>query len=161
VDDGSKDRTCEVVEEWRDEVGEDRLRLLKLPANQGKGGAVQQGMLHARGRYLLFADADGASEIEDFGLLEEQIKKIENRDGFGVVVGSRAHMEKDSVAQRKCHRTVLMYGFHFFVYALFQSHIRDTQCGFKLFTRDVARWVSTRVREGKGRGSSEPARRYS
>ena len=45
------------------EGGADRIRLLKLRENQGKGGAVQQGMLHARGEMLLMVDADGVLKI--------------------------------------------------------------------------------------------------
>lgn len=59
-------------------------------------------MLHARGEYLLFADADGASEIQDLTLLEKEMEKILVHKGdkrLGVVVGSRADMEKESDVQ--------------------------------------------------------------
>jgi dolichyl-phosphate beta-glucosyltransferase len=55
-----------------------------------------------------------------------------------VVVGSRAHLEKDSIAHRSFFRTILMYGFHAIVYTLVVRSIRDTQCGFKLFSRAAA-----------------------
>lgn len=48
-------------------------------------------MQHTRGRYVIFADADGASKFEDLGKLFSELKKIE-KDGLGVAVGSRAHM---------------------------------------------------------------------
>lgn len=48
-------------------------------------------MQHTRGRYVIFADADGASKFEDLGRLSRELKKIE-KDGLGVAVGSRAHM---------------------------------------------------------------------
>ena len=59
-------------------------------------------MLHARGEYLLFADADGASEIQDLPLLEKEMERIVVKKGgrrLGVVVGSRADMEKESDVQ--------------------------------------------------------------
>lgn len=56
-----------------------------------------------------------------------------------MVCGSRAHLEKEAIATRSLFRTVLMHGFHFLVYIFTVRGIRDTQCGFKLFTRAAAR----------------------
>jgi len=116
----------------------EQIRLLKLDVNQGKGGAVQQGMLHARGEYLLMLDADGATRIRDLDKLEEELLQIKNNKGHGVAVGSRAHLQDKAVAVRKWYRNILMYGFHFAVALLCVRHVRDTQCGFKLFTRKTA-----------------------
>lgn len=52
------------------------VRVLTLTKNRGKGGAIRLGMLSARGRALLFADADGATEFKDLVKLEESLKKI-------------------------------------------------------------------------------------
>lgn len=57
---------------------------------------------------------------------------------LGIVIGSRAHLEKDSIAQRSIFRTILMYGFHALVWMFAVKGIKDTQCGFKLFTRQAA-----------------------
>ncbi len=57
----------------------------------------------------------------------------------GIVCGSRAHMEEDAIATRSFFRTILMRGFHLLVYMFTVRGIRDTQCGFKLFTRAAAR----------------------
>ena len=54
--------------------------MLTLEKNRGKGGAVRLGMLSARGRHLLFADADGASKFADVVKLEECLKKMGNRE---------------------------------------------------------------------------------
>lgn len=56
----------------------------------------------------------------------------------GIVIGSRAHLEKDSIAERSFFRTILMYGFHAMVWMFAVKGIKDTQCGFKLFTRKAA-----------------------
>ena len=53
------------------------------------------------------------------------------------VFGSRAHLEKESTASRSKVRTILMHAFHFFVATLCSPRIKDTQCGFKLFTRSA------------------------
>lgn len=58
---------------------------------------------------------------------------------MAIIVGSRAHLEKESVAKRSLFRTILMYGFHFLVWLFTVKGIKDTQCGFKLFTRSAAK----------------------
>lgn len=100
VDDGSKDDTAgkalELAGAHAKEAGSKAIevRVVRLPRNVGKGGAVRHGMLHARGRRLLMVDADGASRFEDVDALwaaMDTIAPLEG-DGAGVVVGSRAHL---------------------------------------------------------------------
>ena len=142
VDDGSTDRTTEVGLTYAKKYGTSKIRVLTLKKNRGKGGAVKRGMMVARGKYILFADADGATLFSDIAQLETKIKEIE-KDGQGIAVGSRAHLEEaDVVTQRALLRNILMWGFHFLVSFVGGIHnVRDTQCGFKLFTRDTARIV--------------------
>lgn len=140
VSDGSRDRTAELTLQYSKKCTTKVVRLLDLQVNQGKGGAVQQGMLHARGEYLLMVDADGATEIQDFAVLEQRLKAVE-KDGHGIAVGSRAHLAEKAVANRSLHRNILMYGFHFLVWFLCVKSIKDTQCGFKLFRRKSAQLV--------------------
>jgi dolichyl-phosphate beta-glucosyltransferase len=92
-------------------------------------------MQHVRGRYVIFVDADGATRFEDLQVLEKELKAVE-RDGLGVAVGSRAHMvHSAAVVQRSFIRNFTMYGFHAFLHFIGVRSIKDTQCGFKLFTR--------------------------
>jgi len=137
VDDGSKDNTSSKALEYVEKEGTHTLRLLKLTKNRGKGGAVRRGMMVARGKYLLMADSDGATKFSDLEKLEAHLKKIE-KDGFGVVVGSRYHLQQEAVAKRTILRNLLMWGFHFLVEFLCVKGIHDTQCGFKLFSRKAA-----------------------
>ncbi len=146
VDDGSSDATCDVVLETIATAGSDRVRLLRLPYNMGKGGAVQQGVLHSRGKHILFADADGASDFTCLPRLEAALARVES-NGLGAAIGSRAHLQEDAVAERKWYRTLLMRGFHFLVHSLSGvRHVKDTQCGFKLFTRKTALVLFTNQR---------------
>lgn len=141
VDDGSSDRTSETVLGYVKRHGTDLIRLLRLTRNQGKGAAVRQGMLRARGALLLMADADGASKFSDVALLEAALHPLCKScpEGDGVVVGSRAHINEDAKAERTCLRWLLGLGFHCAVSVLCVSGVRDTQCGFKLFARTSAR----------------------
>ncbi len=138
VDDGSTDRTVEVASGYSRRLGSDVLRVLQLRTNRGKGGAIKEGMLHTRGEYALMVDADGATDItclERMLIRTQGVEEGMEGGSMGVGVGSRAHYEKDSVATRAWYRTVLMKGLHMLVTVLISGRIKDTQCGFKLFTR--------------------------
>jgi len=138
VDDGSKDKTTQVAHEYAQKQSPDTIRVLTLKRNRGKGGAVKRGMMCARGQYLLMVDADGATKFADIDKVEAKLISVQ-RDGLGIGIGSRAHLEEKVVRVRKWYRNFLMWGFHFLVAILCVKGIRDTQCGFKLFTRKAAK----------------------
>lgn len=138
VDDGSKDGTTQCGLKYRKKYGDDKIRVITLEENKGKGGAVRAGVLVARGSYIIFADADGASKFSDIEKLEEFFYQNQ-QSKMAIAVGSRAHMEDEAVATRSLFRTILMRGFHFLVWICCVRTVRDTQCGFKMFTNDVAK----------------------
>ncbi|KAI6239208.1 Dolichyl-phosphate beta-glucosyltransferase [Aphelenchoides fujianensis] len=109
VDDGSTDGTADLAVKCGHERG---VRVLKLERNVGKGGAVRNGVLCARGSLILFADADGATRFADVDKLEAALKEAGGEGDSAVAIGSRAHLEKTSIAQRSIFRTFLMIGFH-------------------------------------------------
>ena len=80
---------------------------------------------------MLFADADGATTFSDLTKLERCLEEI-TKEGEGLVCGSRAHLEEESVANRTAVRTLLMYGFHACVWLFAAKTVKDTQCGFKV-----------------------------
>lgn len=137
VDDGSKDGTANLALEFSKQFA--TIRLLRQPVNMGKGAAIQAGCLHARGKYMLMIDADGATKVECFNLLEERMKILQRTNVEAIVVGSRASEE----AQRTKLRAFLGKGFHFLILLSGVKGIQDTQCGFKLFSREAARWLFT------------------
>ncbi|ENN82673.1 dolichyl-phosphate beta-glucosyltransferase isoform X1 [Dendroctonus ponderosae] len=167
VSDGSTDQTVSKALSYTKKHSCERVRVLALEKNRGKGGAVRLGMLSARGSLLLFADADGATKFADLRKLEDSLKELVvcklllsncynerlkrgkfaadylskpeiTADTLAITVGSRAHLEDEAVASRTVFRTILMYGFHFLVWLFAVKGIRDTQCGFKLLTRKAA-----------------------
>ncbi|KAM7206888.1 Nucleotide-diphospho-sugar transferase [Naviculisporaceae sp. PSN 640] len=140
VNDGSKDRTVEVALEFSRQHGlHDILRVVTLEKNRGKGGGVTHGLRHVRGEYAVFADADGASRFSDLGKLIEGCEDVVDGSNRGVAIGSRAHLVgSEVVVKRSAIRNFLMRSFHFVLMILTPpatSRIRDTQCGFKLFSR--------------------------
>lgn len=142
VDDGSSDKTSQVALTYSDLHTTEKVRLMRLEKNRGKGGAVRLGVLASRGRLILFADADGATTFSELEKLEAHLHDDEGKPvpGFNrmLAIGSRAHMEEEVIASRSRFRTLLMHGFHFIVWFSAVRTVRDTQCGFKLFPRDVA-----------------------
>ncbi|OCH86549.1 Alg5-prov protein [Obba rivulosa] len=150
VDDGSKDDTPGAALAFGKTHPHVDMRVVKLRQNVGKGGAVRHGMLHARGRRLLMVDADGATRFADLEVLwrdmdivlkrQGTLREADGEEGAAVVVGSRAHLVKtEAVVKRSVLRNILMYALHTLLRILGVGHIRDTQCGFKLFSRKAAR----------------------
>jgi len=137
VDDGSKDTTTKIALNYSKKETTQKIRVLTLSKNRGKGGAVKRGMLVARGKVLLMADADAATKIEDLLKLEKELKSIQKND-LGIALGSRRHLQKLAEKKRKWYRNILMWGFHILVDFLCVKGIADTQCGFKLFSRKTA-----------------------
>lgn len=145
VDDGSNDDTSGVVKaSFESFHSEDQLCLLALRTNSGKGAAVKIGMLKAAGIFRLMVDADGATE---FGPgLQRLVDQLESAlttkavpgSDLLALFGSRAHLQNIQNSQRSYIRLLLMRAFHFFVSLFVSSRIKDTQCGFKLFTKTAA-----------------------
>lgn len=144
IDDGSKDNTRGVAFEWAEklEIGP-KFRYCKLAANRGKGGAVTHGMKYSRGKTILFADADNASDFRCLKNLHASISEsITQKHDAAVAIGSRAHLvNTQQVIKRSAIRNFLMRGFHLLVYWFGIRNIKDTQCGFKLFTRSAAKQI--------------------
>jgi dolichyl-phosphate beta-glucosyltransferase len=128
-DDGSRDNTVQVVEE----LGLANLRVIKAPRNEGKGSAVRRGMLAARGQYVLFDDADNSTPIEE---VSKVLHKLTD-EGYDIAVGSRAAAGAEE-ASKGIVRQMMSGGLRWIVAAGFRIGVRDTQCGFKLFTQEAA-----------------------
>ncbi|KAL8856579.1 MAG: hypothetical protein Q9178_006808 [Gyalolechia marmorata] len=148
ISDGSKDKTVDTALDFARSLGTESaglIRVTSLVENRGKGGAVTHGMRHVRGKYAVFADADGASKFEDLGKLLRELQKIEDTDGRGMAVGSRAHLVgSEEVVKRSFLRNLLMHSFHLLLWMLTPpatAAIRDTQCGFKLVSRPALPYI--------------------
>ncbi|QRN85020.1 glycosyltransferase family 2 protein [Clostridia bacterium] len=130
VDDGSTDKTVDLVKGW---VKKDaRIRLVRNPENKGKGFSVRNGMLHAKGRYRLFSDSDLSTPIEELDkLLDNSIK------GADVSIGSRSIEGSDVQVAQAFYRVFMGRTFNLLVRLLFHTKMRDTQCGFKLFSKEA------------------------
>jgi dolichyl-phosphate beta-glucosyltransferase len=132
VDDGSHDRTTDIVLEYAKDRPE--VRVKSYQPNRGKGFAVRVGMLSARGETILIDDADGSSPIEEVDRLESALAQ-----GADLAIGSRAKPDNSRKVQTLLHRKFIGNTFNAIVQSLLLPGIYDTQCGFKLFKRQAAR----------------------
>ena len=144
VNDGSRDATFAVAQALGEKLGGPgvEFRVLENPGNQGKGYSVRHGMLEARGDWALFSDADLSAPIEELPKLLEAVKK----GAYDGAVGSRA-LDRSLVGiHQPAFRELTGRTFNLGVRVLAGLPYRDTQCGFKLFTRQAAQAIFRRQR---------------
>jgi dolichyl-phosphate beta-glucosyltransferase len=128
VDDGSKDRTAEVAESFRKTFP--TLRVISNGVNRGKGFSVRHGMLEARGRNVLFTDADLSAPIE------EAPKLLDALATYDVAIGSRALDRSLITVHESRFREFAGIIFNTIVRVILRLPFVDTQCGFKAFRRE-------------------------
>ena len=143
VDDGSRDGTAKLVEQWQREHPD--VRLIRNPGNRGKGFTVRHGVMESRGEWILSTDADLSAPI---GELDKLIAAVERADPSGqtakIAIGSRA-LDRSLVG---VHQSPLREGagrvFNLLMRLVTGLPFRDTQCGFKLFEAAAAREIFAR-----------------
>lgn len=134
ADDGSRDETLALTQLF--EASDSRIRALACP-HAGKGSAVRLGMLNAKGRFVLFMDADGATPLNEIPKLMAALEA-----GKDVAVGSRVSKRIDEVeVKTSIHRRLIGRVFAFFVNMFAIEDIADTQCGFKMFRHEAAQAI--------------------
>ena len=127
-DDGSVDDTAHLVRN----LGLRNVIVLDPGVNQGKGAAVRAGVRAVHGRRILFSDADMSTPIRELVELQRRID-----EGADVAIGSRA--AAGAVEQSKSTvRRLFSWGWRRITKTGLGLDIADTQCGFKLFTREAA-----------------------
>jgi dolichyl-phosphate beta-glucosyltransferase len=140
VDDGSTDNTYNIVDKISKKFP--NLRLIKQKTNQGKGAAVRAGMSSCSGKHVMFIDADGATPIQE---LDKFIPYI--LDDSEVLIASRYLSEDEVNVSRKGGRAFLGMFFYKIVNFFAVPGIKDTQCGFKIFRKDIADKILARAEE--------------
>lgn len=141
-DDGSTDATSQLAEALA--AQHPWLRIIREPSNRGKGAAVRNGVLQARGEFVLMCDADLATPIEELDNFWACIEL-----GADVVIASRPLKASHLVRRQPLYREMAGRMFNLAVQLFAVWGIRDTQCGFKLFRGETARRLfSMSVRDG-------------
>jgi len=137
---GSKDKTCEVVENLQSEIR--NLKLICEKESKGKGFAVKRGILAAKGKFRLFTDADNSTPIEEIEKFWPEFKK-----GADIVIASRekkgAILDPPQPLFRRFVGEVFKY-LRKIIVGLWG--IEDTQCGFKCFKGEVAEKIFNKMK---------------
>jgi glycosyltransferase involved in cell wall biosynthesis len=128
VDDGSKDRTAAVAESFQSKIS--ALRVVSNGVNRGKGYSVRHGVQEARGRIVLFTDADLSAPIEEADKLIEALEK------YDLAIGSRAVDRSLITVHETRFRELAGIIFNKLVRIILWLPFVDTQCGFKAFRRE-------------------------
>lgn len=129
VDDGSKDRTSEIVESLKNP----RIKLIKLSKNRGKGAALREGVKNTLGDYVIFTDADLSVPIDFLSRFLEKLK-----DGRDVVIGSRRTKGSKIIKHQALLRETMGRFYTFLSKLITGTNISDFTCGFKGFTGRAA-----------------------
>ncbi len=140
VNDGSKDKTAEIVENLKSQIA--NLKLIDRKENRGKGYSVKEGMLNAQGEYRIFMDADNSTSIDQIEKMWPWFEK-----GFDIVIGSRdikgAVLDPPQPFIRRFVGEVFKF-IRMLICDLYTLH--DTQCGFKCFTKRSAEAIFPKTR---------------
>ena len=141
VDDGSTDQTVETVSEFPG------IRLVRNDHNHGKGFTVRHGVQEARGKFVLFTDADLSTPIEEADILLSALQSA----AADVAVGSRALRRELIGVHQPWLREMGGRFFNLLVRIFTGLRLHDTQCGFKFFSRSSTRRAFEKLRvEGFG-----------
>jgi glycosyltransferase involved in cell wall biosynthesis len=134
VNDGSTDETAAVVRSWCAKNPE--VSLIDNPVNQGKGRAIRDGVIRASGDIILFADADNSTPIEDSQQLIAAINA-----GADIAIGSRWTDRKLQVLPQPAHRRLNGRIYNLLLRTILGLDYKDTQNGFKAYTRGAAKSI--------------------
>ena len=123
VDDGSRDRTADVVRELAQTYPE--VRLVQHPINLGYGAAVWTGITSGQKEFVFFTDADGQFDIEELR------RFVPFTGEYDMIIGYRTPRRDPPL------RLLNAFGWKMLVTLLFGYVARDIDCAFKLFRRDI------------------------
>jgi dolichyl-phosphate beta-glucosyltransferase len=138
VDDGSRDKTVKIVESYKSSYP--KLYTVRIRRNRGKGYAVKTGLMKSTGEICVFFDADGSVGPEE---IQRNIHYIQE-EGYDIFVGSRALRDNSQILKTKWYRVLFGQVFNFFVRFFLYQNIKDTQCGFKMFRREIVKPLFSR-----------------
>ena len=141
VDDASTDSTVEIINQFISHHPDKRVSLLVNERNSQKGATIRRGILEAKGKYVLFTDADYAYPIDQIGNF---LSRLES--GADIVIGNRIDPDTTYLVKPSCfnyiyQRYLLSRVFNLLVRLLLVKGIQDTQCGIKAFNTRTARAI--------------------
>ena len=146
VDDGSTDNSSEMIKKYikRNNLRNKNLKLINYKKNKGKGNAIKVGVKNSTGKWVLTSDIDFSVSL--FEIINWQKKGyIENK--YKVYFGSRSH--KKSIVKSKLYRKIIGNLLRLIISFMLNIKLKDTQCGYKLYSRDIAKYVFSKMQSLK------------
>jgi len=140
VDDGSRDATREIAREFAD--SHPRVRVLQHTPNRGKGYAVKQGVLAARGERHVFLDVDLATPVEEIDKLLAALDA-----GAEVAIGTRYVRASAVEVKQRLPRRLMGSAFRWLARLILGLPVSDFTCGAKGFRAEAARELFGRLSE--------------
>lgn len=134
------DNSIEVVEKFQKKYP--FINYINIPEYIGKGGAVTLGFKKARGEYVAFIDADSSSSAAELKRFYNQISKDKYWDG---IIPNRYCKQAQIVGGIPLSRRFFSRAFNFIVRNAFGVNYKDTQCGLKIFKKEVAKDLAKRI----------------
>ena len=144
VDDGSDDNSYELINRFVKNSSKNnkiKFKIIKSKKNLGKGSALKLGIKKAQYDWILTTDMDMSVSL--FQISDWLTKKFINKKHL-VYFGSRTH--KKSIVKKNFFRNILGDIMRFLVSSILNIKIRDTQCGYKLYKKNVAKIIFSRLR---------------
>ena len=134
INDGSLDKTLLLIKSYlKNSKNKKNFKLISLKHNKGKGYALATGVRHAKNNWLLTSDIDLSVSLNHLVIWEKKFLKKTST----VYFASRSHIH--SKVKKRFFRFILGMLFQFICFFIFKLNISDTQCGFKLYKKNIAK----------------------
>jgi dolichyl-phosphate beta-glucosyltransferase len=144
VNDGSFDKSEKLINNFikKTKNNKSNYKIISLKKNSGKGFAIKKGILKAKGKWILTLDIDISVSLTQINLW---LKKgyIDNKNN--IYFGSRN--VKGSILNLKIYRKIIGYFFNFILKFFLKINLFDSQCGFKLYPKKIAKIIFSNLRE--------------
>lgn len=142
VDDGSTDQSVEIIKNFFKKNKKINYKIIRIKKNKGKGNAIKCGVIHSKNDWILTIDTDISVSLIQ---LNEWIKKEFIKKNVSIYFGSRNL--KNSKVEFKIYRNIIGKIFTYILKILFEIEINDTQCGFKLYKKKVAKSIFAKIKD--------------
>ena len=136
INDGSTDKTLDKLKDFKKKM---KLKIISYKKNKGKGYAIRQGVLKAKGQFILFCDVDLSTPIQE---LDKFIPFTKSSD---VIIATRKVKESQLITRQSFIRENLGKAFTLLSNLILNANISDFTCGFKLFSQKSAKEIFSRL----------------
>lgn len=146
VDDGSTDETMQHLQEIKKKLSDYDVKIIPVTPNTGKGNAIKTGILQASQPWILCNDADLSYSMQQIDEWKQQHQLDFNKSNT-VYFGSRELGKKNNEMHLFLHRVIIGRIYALFIRMITGITVKDTQCGYKLYSADIAKKIFPKIQE--------------